>query len=436
MSEKIFSWLLRLYPAHFREAYHEEALQLFRDRLRNERGLLARLRLWCDLFTDFLVSVPHEYWRVERKVIAVSPTRNQDVVPGFFVLKTESPHRRVFLLGAAASVIMLFAVSISMRYAKDYPETSNWLDGSVQHSNLTGAERQRVIRSTLENLKKYYVYPDVAQKMADVVLAREKHGDYDNETDASGFAVLLTKDLREVSHDRHLSIGYSTATLPPDSDQPSADEMAQYRKDMEASNCTFEKVKTLPGNIGYVKFNEFPDPSICQEKVAAAMQVLNQADAAIFDLRDNGGGDPHMVSVIATYFFDRPTHLNDIYDRSTNATEQFWTRDSVPGNGLAHKPIYILTSRHTFSGAEEFCYDMKNLRRATIVGEVTGGGAHLVRPRRIDDHFIINLPFGRPINPVSKTDWEGTGVKPDVEVVSFMALETAEKLARYRLPKH
>ena len=218
---------------------------------------------------------------------------------------------------------MLFAVSISARYAKDYPETSNWLDGSVQHTNLTGAECQRVIRSTLENLKKYYVYPDVAQKMADAVLAREKHGDYDNETDASGFAVLLTRDLREVSHDRYLSIGYSTATLPPDSDQPSADEMAQYRKDKEASNCTFEKVKNLPGNIGYVKFNEFPDPSICQEKVAAAMQVLNRADAAIFDLRDNDDGDPHMVSVIATYFFDRPTHLNDIYDRSTNATEQF-----------------------------------------------------------------------------------------------------------------
>jgi retinol-binding protein 3 len=205
---------------------------------------------------------------------------------------------------------------------------------------------------------------------------------------------------------------------------------------MERYNCTFETVKILPGNIGYVKLNEFPEPSVCQDNVTATMQAIRNVDAVILDLRWNGGGNPHMVSLIATYFFDRPTHLNDIYDRSANSTEEFWTGAAVPGNNLAHKPLYILTSRDTFSGAEEFCYDMKNLKRATIIGEVTGGGAHLVRPQRIDDHFTFNLPFARPINPVSKTDWEGTGVAPDMQVDRSDALGIAENLAQSKLRSH
>jgi C-terminal processing protease CtpA/Prc len=132
---------------------------------------------------------------------------------------------------------------------------------------------------------------------------------------------------------------------------------------------------------------------------------------------------------MCSYLFDHRTHLNDIYDRHENTTQEFWTSSSIPGNTLAEKPAYVLTSAHTFSGAEEFSNDLKNLKRAVLVGETTAGGAYLVQERRIDEHFSLQVSFGRPINPISKTDWEGTGVEPDVKVNATAALETAQEMA-------
>jgi C-terminal processing protease CtpA/Prc len=163
------------------------------------------------------------------------------------------------------------------------------------------------------------------------------------------------------------------------------------------------------------------------------MNYLAHADAIIIDLRENGGGDPKMIALVSTYLFSKPTHLNDLWERKSNTTQQYWTLPYVPGNRLEDKPAYVLTSKRTFSGAEEFSYNLKNLKRATIVGETTGGGAHPVRGQRIDDHFIIGVPFARAINPISKTNWEGTGVEPDVKVPAAEALATAQKLAIEKL---
>ena len=140
-----------------------------------------------------------------------------------------------------------------------------------------------------------------------------------------------------------------------------------------------------------------------------------------------------MIALISTYLFDEPTHLNDIWERKDNSTQQYWTLPYVPGKRLNDKPVYVLTSKLTFSGAEEFSYNLKNLKRATIVGETTGGGAHPVAGHRVDDHFMIGVPFARAINPISKTNWEGTGVEPDVKVPAVEALTTAEKLAHEKL---
>jgi len=451
MCDKLFSWLLRLYPSWFRDAYHQEALQLLHDRARDETGFIPRLRLWLDLIADLVVSLPREYSRPKPKLVAVSAGRTRNGIPEFALLRTEPPHPRVFLLGAALSLLVLFAAVMAMRHSELYTGRLPWfgpLNSSGFHddrassptsaatnralarvANLSEAERSEVLRIVVDDLKKYYVAPPMGEKMADAVLAHDKHGDYSYVTDGEWFAALLTTQLREVSHDLHLSLRYSARKLPDSIDEPAPEEIAQYRQDMARTNCTFASVKILPGNIGYVKFNEFPDPQVCQDKVTSTMQTIAHADAVIFDLRANRGGDPHMVSLIASYFFDHPTHLNDIYNRSENSTQQFWTLPSVPGPRLAHKPLYVLTSSDTISAAEEFCYDMKNLKRATIVGEVTAGAAHLVRPQRIDDHFMFNLPAGQPINPISKTDWEGTGVQPDIPVERSAALDTARKLA-------
>jgi retinol-binding protein 3 len=136
-----------------------------------------------------------------------------------------------------------------------------------------------------------------------------------------------------------------------------------------------------------------------------------------------------MVAYISSYLFDKAMHLNDLYNRKEDSTSQFWTLPYVPGPTLAGKPVYLLTSSRTFSGAEEFSYNLKMLKRATIIGETTGGGAHPVAGHRIDDHFIVGVPFAKAVNPISKTNWEGTGVEPDVKVAATDALDTAKKMA-------
>jgi C-terminal processing protease CtpA/Prc len=202
---------------------------------------------------------------------------------------------------------------------------------------------------------------------------------------------------------------------------------------MNRDGCGFEKAERLPGNVGYVKLNQFGDPNACKDIAAAAMAFLANADAVIFDLRDNRGGHPDMVAFLCSYLFAERTHLNDFWMRASNETRESWTSEEVPGAKFTTQPVYVLTARRTFSGAEEFAYNLKHLKRATIVGEVTGGGAHPVRIQRIDDRFSIGVPDARPINAVTKTNWEGTGVEPDVKVAASEALATAQKLAADRI---
>jgi hypothetical protein len=305
--------------------------------------------------------------------------------------------------------------------------------GPVEDVRLDAAQRRRVIDGAISNLTQYYVDPDVAQKMAEVLLAHEKNSGDNAVTDGEAFANLLTRQMRDVSHDSYVMMVFSTDTTPANPPTPNSEEIERYRHEMQRNNCTFEQVKLLPHNIGYLKFNQFPDASVCGTTVAAAMATLNHADAIIFDLRDNRGGYSNMVALIATYLFDRPTRLNDFYNRSDNSTEQSWTLPPVPGNRLADKPAFVLTSHTTFSAAEGFSYDLKMLKRATLVGETTSGRGHMGMGHRIDDHFTICVPSIRVVNPISKTNWEGTGVEPDVKVKAADALQSAVKLAERKL---
>jgi hypothetical protein len=304
---------------------------------------------------------------------------------------------------------------------------------SLADYTIDGAARAKAIDGAVAQLNELYVFPDVAKKMEEAVRAHQTHGDYDAFTDGDSFADRLTSDFRAVSLDKHLSVMFSPTRLPEAPPGPNPDAAAQYRKQMERVNCGFEKVDLLPGNIGYLKFNMFADPSVCGATATAAMNFLGNVDALVIDLRENGGGDPKMISLLCSYLFAQPTHLNDVWTRKGNTTQQFWTLPYVSGKLLADKPVYVLTAKRTFSGAEEFTYDLKNLKRATIVGETTGGGAHLVGGHRIDDHFMIGVPFAQAVNPASKTNWEGVGVEPDVKVPAADALSTALKLAADKL---
>lgn len=325
----------------------------------------------------------------------------------------------------------------------DPPKVKSWNiralpPGAILDSKpLDAAARQQTVDAVARQLTAFYVYPALAAKMNAAIADHSKHGDYSGITDGGEFAQVLTRDLRAVSHDGHLRVDYQPFKMPgapatSEPHRPSAAEIALDRQELERSNCEFKKIEVLPGNIGYLKFDEFADPAICGPTVTAAMNFLAHTDALIIDLRENGGGDPEMVQLVASYLFDHPTHINDIYDRHEDSTHQSWTLAFVSGPRIA-APVYVLTARRTFSGAEEFTYDLQTQKRATVIGEVTGGGAHPVRGYPAGDHFMIGVPFARAINPITHKDWEGTGVEPDIKVPAADALATAQKLAADRL---
>jgi len=490
MSEKIYACLLRLFPSHFREAYGDQAPQLFRDRARDEKGFFPRVRLWLDLLADLAISLPRQYRYVRPAFAgAVAPQRLEGT-PAFFVLTDESPGSGALIFGCALSMMALSLFSILLVHAGSHrpPSASSYqrayasdsrpfasghaseqAPGDAQDAIRNAsrvkpyetksndsqpkvllplgssrfpdawppqmqdvAERKRLMNAVIDNLKKHYVDREVARKTADALLAHEKNGDDDKVADGGAFASLLTQQIRDASHDMHLEVVYSQEPLPDLLPESTAADFARYRKVMERDNCTFKKVEILPHNIGYLKLNAFPDPRVCRATATAAMASLNHADAIIFDLRDNRGGYSSMVSLIAAYLFDHPEYM---YDPQESPTPHSWTLSPVAGNKLADKPAFVLTSASTNSAAEQFCYDLKMLKRVTLVGETTRGSAHAGVFHRIDDHFGMGIPEVLPVNPFSNTDWEGTGVEPDVKVDAAQALETAQKLAEGRLQK-
>lgn len=292
-----------------------------------------------------------------------------------------------------------------------------------------------IIDSVAQVLNDVYVFPEVAQKMEKLIRKNLTDGKYDPITELIEFTEKLTGDLQSVSHDKHLRV----RPLPPrQPGEPTKLNPEEQRKQewerLRQDNFGFKKLELLPGNIGYVDFRYFADASHSGATVIAAMNFLAHADAIIFDLRQNGGGSPSSIQLISSYLFDEPVHLNSFYIRKTNATKQFWTQPWVEGPKMIKTPVYVLTSSYTFSGAEEFTYNLKNMKRATIIGETTGGGAHPVEGRAFESlNVLVTVPFGRAVNPITQTNWEGTGITPDIQVPADQALTVARLEATKKL---
>lgn len=272
------------------------------------------------------------------------------------------------------------------------------------------------------------MFPAVAAKIK--ASLRAKAHAYDNLTTAAAFAEALQKDLQAVSHDLHMRVR-ARERIPDDpanlDADPSDAERAEIAVDARRRNAGFVEVKRLPGNIGYLRLDNFFSPEEAGPRAAAAMTFLADTDALIIDLRDNHGGDPATVAIMVSYLYNDydTVHINDIYWRPDNSTRQFWNAPSLPGRRYPKKPVYALSSKRTFSGGEELLYDLKNLKRATLVGETSGGGANPGGPVKVSEHLQLFVPAGRAVNPVSKTNWEGVGVVPDVATSAEKAFDTA-----------
>ena len=299
---------------------------------------------------------------------------------------------------------------------------------------VDAAQRQVVIDGVMARLNEAYVFPDTARAMARAIRARQGRREYDGLTSARAFAESLTAHLQAVSQDRHLRVRYSAAPLPePRPDHgPGPEEDAEARAFGRRVNYGIERAERLTGNVGYLEVRSFGfEPRWAEATVGAAMTLLANTDALIIDLRRNGGGSPAYVALVSSYLFGPDSvHLNSLYWRPEDRTDDFYTRVDVPGTRYGpEKPVYVLTSRRTFSGAEEFAYNLQARKRAVIAGDTTGGGAHPGGFRRVTQHFGVWVPSGRAINPITGTNWERVGVRPDLAAPADSALRVAQLAA-------
>ncbi len=297
---------------------------------------------------------------------------------------------------------------------------------------MSANDKQLVIEAAKRELIQRYVFEDVAQKTSVMLTEKMTANAYAQISEAIKFAEKLTEDIQSVTRDKHIRVRFHVEPIPERSDAqlPSAEELAAEKREVERNNFGIERVERLPINIGYIDLRGFEMAAWANESITAAMSLIANADALIVDLRSNGGGDPQTVAWMTSYLVDERTHLNSFFYRDGNKTEQFWTNDYVPGKKFGgKKPIYVLTSKRTFSAAEEFSYNMKAMKRGTIVGETTGGGANPGDSIRLTAHFTMFIPNARAVNPITKTNWEGVGVVPDVDVPANDALRTAQILA-------
>ena len=279
-------------------------------------------------------------------------------------------------------------------------------------------------------LNNHYVFPEKAKSISTYLASQQKNNAYYNDLqNPQKLAGQLQKDIAKIHPDPHMHIKYDPGFRVQQYMAPSEEEINQTKKYWKENNYAFTKVEILPGNIGYITFNVFVDDvEMAKPTISSALRFLSNTSAVIIDLRENYGGNPAMVSQIESYFFNVKTHMNDLINRSAKDTTFFYADPAKADSLSLLMPVYILTSHNTFSGAEDFSYGMQKAKRAIVVGETTGGGAHPQMPFAVGQGFVISIPFARSINPVTKTDWEGTGVIPDIKAKAQDALLAAREL--------
>ena len=294
-------------------------------------------------------------------------------------------------------------------------------------ARLTAAAQAEVVATLGAKLDANYVFPETAQRVAKALKAELAAGKYAKQGDAAAFADALGQDLARLGEDRHLRVHYDPDFKPEEEGEhvPSAEEFGRMRQQAEQIAYGIFKVERLPGNIGYLDLRSFEDAHLAGPAYSAALSLLQGTRALILDLRRNGGGEPESVAFLMSHFFapGDERHLNDIYTRNKHENRGYWT------SGLAQvrytRPVYVLTSALTFSGGEECAYDFQTQKRATLIGDTTGGGANPGTVFTLGHGLVAFIPTGRAINPITRTNWEHVGVKPDIAVPAEQALQVA-----------
>jgi hypothetical protein len=334
-------------------------------------------------------------------------------------------------------LIILFILFILT--AVSLPVSAQEREAEEKALTLDTKMKAEVVKRVGQLMVGHYIFKETAEKMEEKLNTQLDEGKYEKIDDVYEFSRILTDDLRSVSKDGHIRVTYNPEEVQRIRARESKSEEEREKERREnierqrRQNFGFRRVEIREGNIGYLDLEGFSGLSQAGETIVAAMNFLANADAVIIDLRNNGGGSPLTIQIISSYFLEDYTHLNSFEWRGEDTIAQFWTLPYVPGKKMYDTDLYILTSSRTFSAAEEFTYNLKNLKRATIVGETTGGGAHPGGDRIVNDYFLVWVPAGRAINPITKTNWEGEGIAPHVSVPRDQTLDKAHSLALEKL---
>jgi len=314
-------------------------------------------------------------------------------------------------------MLVTLLLAAAAQASAQVPPASGALDATARHA---------VVKQLAQSVEDNYVFPDMAKKVAANLRDKDAKNAYAGADTAASLAEMLTADMRRAGKDLHFRVRFDPEfKVAPEQAAPDAEDLAQQRQQSERLAGGVFRAERLPGNVGYLDMRGFEPVSFSAPSIEAAMTLLKHTEALILDLRKNGGGDPETVAYLMSHFFaegDR-RHLNDMVFRKNQRNEQYWTSTATAVHYT--RPVYVLTSKRTFSAAEECAYDFQTQKRATLVGETSGGGANPGGLFAIGSGLVAFISTGQSINPITHTSWEGVGVKPDVATPADRALDVA-----------
>jgi ribosomal protein L40E len=297
------------------------------------------------------------------------------------------------------------------------------------NENLDPAE---LIRNLADKLRANYIFPEVAEQICSCLQKHLHDGEYADIAEGEFLAYALTLHMQEVNHDEHLWVRWHSETLPEDDGQLRLNPQwqAEQQKKAQLENYGIHKLERLSGNIGYLDIRYLHRPEWAGDTISAAMNSVADTDVLIIDLRQCAGGFPGTIALFCSYLFgEEPILVGSIYWRDEDRVQEFWTKPQVPGRRFENKPVYALISRSTFSGGEGFASVLQSRKRATLLGDKTDGGANPGTSFRLDPHFEVFIPIGRSIDPLTGSNWEGTGISPDISIPQEQALKAAYFMA-------
>lgn len=310
-----------------------------------------------------------------------------------------------------------------------------------------------VLDSVVAYMERTYVSRDTAQLIGRHLRERARAGAYAAAESPARFAELVTSDMRAVNDDLHLSLRFAPegaasmgrpgprgveggpgsapggeAPPPP----PTAEEIRRnpFLRAARRQNYGLTRLEILPGNVGYLEISGFMGAPGVDQVVAHALRFLEGTDAIVIDLRRNGGGSGIMSHLVLSHFLDaNPVPTIRVVNPAADRTTEMKSFATVPGPRRTDVPLYLLTSRRTASAAEEFSSVLKNLGRATVVGDRTAGAGHMVAAFNAGHGFVASISYTRVTDARTGAEWERVGVQPDVRVDPELALQAAHAAA-------